>query len=241
MKLNFQDLAVEVTRRCNICAHCMRGEAQNADLDLEKFDKFIENVSQIGTITFTGSEPTLNLPAIRHILEVCKEREIPVYNFYLVTNGKKIENDFLILMVEWYAYCCECNGCEPECTSVALSQDEYHESADYSSIQKLKAFVFFNMEDKKTDWDRYHLIDIGRARSIDNHVKRNPRYCHPIVEEDDEIRIYDSIITFAYNGDIILDCDYEYESTNNLKACDYSNALDEFHKMATDPDYEFMI
>ncbi len=242
MKLNFENLAVEVTRRCNMkCAHCMRGEAQNIDLDLEKFDKFLENVSHIDTITFTGGEPTLNLPAIRHILEVCKERKISVYNFYLVTNGKKIENDFLILMIEWYAYCYDCGG-DPEYTGLALSQDEYHESVNYNSIQKLKAFEFFDMNDKKNNWDKSYLINLGRARSIGSHVKRNPDYYHPTVEEnDDEIKIGDSNIAFTCDGDILFDCDYEYESTDNIKACDYSNAVIEFHKMATDPDYEFAV
>lgn len=243
MKLSFQDLAVEVTRRCNMnCAHCMRGEAQDIDLDLEKFDKFLENVSHIDTITFTGGEPTLNINAIRHILETCKKNKIDVYNFYLVTNGKKIENEFLNLMVDWYAYCYDCGG-EPEYSGLALSQDEYHESFDIDVVAKLKAFSFFNMNDKKTDWEKAYLVDLGRARSIGGHTKRDPHYYPPTVEEcDDTIRVYDgSVIAFTCDGDILFDCDYEYESTDNIKACDYSNALDEFHKMATDPDYEFCV
>jgi len=243
MKLNIQDLAIEVTRRCNMnCAHCMRGKAENKDLDLEKLDKFLENVNSIGTITFTGGEPTLNVDAIEHTLNKCKELGIEVYDFYLVTNGKTLDNKFISLMIEWYMYCFDCNGCAPECTGIALSQDKYHIGADETAIAKLSALSFFSKENKKTDWNKSMMIDLGNARSITSDNKRKPSYYPPEVEEvDDLIYVREGNLAFTCDGDILFDCDYEYESTDDIKACDYSNAIEEFHKMATDPEYEFVV
>lgn len=244
MKLRFDDLAVEVTRRCNMnCKHCLRGEAQNVDLDLEKFDKFLENVSCIGNLTFTGGEPTLNINAIRHILETCKKNEIDVYNFYLITNGKKIENEFLNLMVDWYAYCYDCGG-EPEYSGLALSQDEYHESFDIDVVAKLKAFSFFDMNNKKTDWEKATLINLGRARSISDHKKRDIEYYRPaLFVSNNKLCIYDAVPVFTCDGYILPDCNYEYASIDSIKLCEYSDAVTEFYKMAKDPTYkdEFLI
>ena len=231
-KISFQDLVIEVTRRCNMhCAHCLRGEAQAVDLDLHKIDAFLEDVSHIDTITFTGGEPSLNVDAIRHVLDRCKELSIPVYNFYIVTNGKDITDAFLRVLMDWYVYCVLCGG-EPEYSGLALSQDEYHEPINASHIALLRAFSFFNESDKSTDWSEARLINIGRARSITNHPKRDPRHSPASIMyiEDGGIRVEDGPVLFTCNGDILLDCDYEYESMDDVFVCDYTAAVDVFSK-----------
>lgn len=36
MKIAIDDLILEVTRRCNMCClHCLRGEAENLDADID--------------------------------------------------------------------------------------------------------------------------------------------------------------------------------------------------------------
>ena len=42
------------------CAHCMRGDAQNKDINLNWVDEVLRNTAFIGKIHFTGGEPTLN-------------------------------------------------------------------------------------------------------------------------------------------------------------------------------------
>lgn len=59
-------LSVEITRKCQLkCAHCMKGEAQNIDMSVEVIDKLLESVVSIGTLLFTGGEPTMNLQGIQ--------------------------------------------------------------------------------------------------------------------------------------------------------------------------------
>ena len=172
MKLCFDNLIVEVTRKCNMCCeHCMRGDAENSNLNLDKFTEFINNVDSIGSITFTGGEPTLNINAIKFILHMIKTLNIPVYSFYTVTNGKEITSEFLNIMIDWYIYCIECGG-EPDLCGVALSQDEFHEYIEPENIAKLRALSFYRPDDKKTrNWSQVQLIDIGRARNIVSNPK----------------------------------------------------------------------
>jgi hypothetical protein len=243
MKLDIDGLAVEVTRRCNMhCAHCMRGEAKNKDLDLDRFTSFLKDVRSINSITFTGGEPTLNVDAINHILHVCKALSIPVYYFYIVTNGKEVTSKFLNAMIEWYAYCIECGG-EPEMCGLALSQDEFHDDIDRENIAKLKAFAFFRAEDKKiSNRKETSLLNLGRARSLVSNSRRDPmRYLPEVELHGDTIYVTDTEITFTVNGEILLDCDYEYESTDDIKACDWNNAVEIFTRKATDPNYTFSI
>lgn len=89
-KLRLNEFAIEITRKCNMkCAHCLRGEAQKKDIHKKYITKALEDISSIGSLTITGGEPTLNIPAIRFILEELKRLEIPVSNFYIVVNGRK--------------------------------------------------------------------------------------------------------------------------------------------------------
>ena len=243
MKLCFDNLVIETTRKCNMCcAHCMRGDAENTDLNLDRFAEFIKNVDSIGSITFTGGEPTLNIDAITFALHMIKALEIPVYSFYIVTNGKEITSEFLNAMINWYVYCIECGG-EPDLCGIALSQDEFHEEIDPINAAKLRALSFYRPDDKKTrSWKNGGLIDLGNARNLVSNPKRDPSRYPPDVDIlNDVITIMDGQITFTVDGEILLDCDYEYESTEEIKACDWNNAIETFHRMATDPNYEFPI
>ena len=56
-KLNIYNLVLEVTRRCNMCcAHCLRGEAQNMDMQKETIDKLLDQTDSISMVTFSGGE-----------------------------------------------------------------------------------------------------------------------------------------------------------------------------------------
>ena len=63
---------IEVTRRCNMCcAHCLRGDAESIDIQEKYIDAFLDNFEKgayISSLTFTGGEISLNIPAIRYTL-----------------------------------------------------------------------------------------------------------------------------------------------------------------------------
>lgn len=92
---------IEVTRRCNMCcAHCLRGDAESIDIQEKYIDAFLDNFEKgayISSLTFTGGEISLNIPAIRYTLKAVKERGIAVesqkeYRFGNVMNKNWLEN-----------------------------------------------------------------------------------------------------------------------------------------------------
>lgn len=146
-KLQLNEFAIEITRKCNMkCAHCLRGEAQKRNIHKKYITKVLEDISSIGSLTITGGEPTLNIPAIRFILEELKRLEIPVSNFYIVVNGRKScqSLEFIQLLIEMYMY----QGCKDEYLSmIQMSNDKYHSHPNEQRESKefLSMLSFFHV------------------------------------------------------------------------------------------------
>lgn len=224
------DVAIEVTRRCNMkCAHCLRGDAQNMDITHEIIDKFLDGFGPgacIGSLLFTGGEITLNLDAIRYMLQAVKERKISVMSFYMVTNGKEISliDELVRVAIDWYVY-----ADDNELTGLALSHDPFHEKLEnWGEIKRtLSALSFFSSEDK----DMYKQSDIiltdeGRAKNLVGFKKRAPYISFPEIYEtqNGELDISGSgRLYLSSNGNIAPDCDMSY---NHIDACAMANVND---------------
>ena len=76
---------IEVTRRCNMCcAHCLRGDAESIDIQEKYIDAFLDNFEKgayISSLTFTGGEISLNIPAIRYTLKAVNPPTTEVMGF----------------------------------------------------------------------------------------------------------------------------------------------------------------
>lgn len=226
MKVRADQFVFEITRLCNMnCAHCMRGKAQCKNISKKVIDKALEGVESINSLLFTGGEISLNLEAIKYILQACKARNIMVYNFYAVTNGKVVTNDFILTMCEWYLYTGDCGG-DPEYSGVALSSDIFHEDIPDENINRLRCLSFFREEDKNTDWHRATLINLGNARNLVGYKKRDPSYSLPNLwyDSDNDEVVSENTLVVTVDGDVLSDCDYEYESTDEIKI---GNVLEE--------------
>lgn len=153
-KLTFEYLTIETTRRCNMkCTHCLRGDAQEVDIDYKHIDDLLDQTEVIGHLDITGGEPTLNLDALEYILNGLCKRGIPLFEFGLNTNGL-IYSERFISLIKWCRQiidvsCANClkNGSEYQpqrnlsrC-NVGVSLDRYHEQHDIcmEHYQKYKA------------------------------------------------------------------------------------------------------
>lgn len=93
MELVYTELGIEVTRRCNQqCSNfCMRGPMQNIDISLDSIDLLLDRsrnqYSSIGTMIFSGGEPTLNPKAIAYTIDRIVSDALPVEEISMVTNG----------------------------------------------------------------------------------------------------------------------------------------------------------
>ena len=102
-KIGVRSLILEVTRRCNMCCgHCLRGDAQDLDMQKETVDTLLEQVGSIGEVTFSGGEPSLNVPLIRYFFKKARELRVMPYSFYVVTNGKTNQMDLATALLEVY-------------------------------------------------------------------------------------------------------------------------------------------
>lgn len=227
-----ENLAIEITRRCNMsCRHCLRGEAQNVDIDLSYILKFLEDVSGIGSITFTGGEPSLNVQAMEYTLEACKTREIPVASFYVVTNGKSNALQLVTSCIQWYAYCDEDEVC-----GLALSVDPFHEKISRENERILRSASFFCTDKFQPDF-RF-LIDEGRAKSMDGYRKISPGVRNEKLsfESDGESISVESMVYLSANGDIKTNCDISYDNMDYCIGNIRESSLDDIFRAQMEND-----
>lgn len=208
--INIDSLFIEVTRKCNMhCDHCLRGDAECIDIQNKYIERALEGVSAIYELTFTGGEPSLNIPAILYTLEICKKNNINVDNFYIVTNGKENVKELVLACIEWYAYTLKC-GCG-EYSGIALSQDQFHDSIPKENIYLLQALSFFHPNDKKTQFTYDMILAEGRGASIGSRI--NPHYELEYTRNViDQIDVNGSMVYISANGEVKDDCNISYEN-----------------------------
>lgn len=139
------DVVIEVTRRCNMCcAHCLRGDAEAVDIQERYIDAFLDsfaNAGYISSLTFTGGEISLNIPAIRYTLNAVRERNISVGSFYMVTNGKAVDKmvELALASLEWWNYC---DDKDDYSCGLCISSDDFHEEIPRESASILSGLRY---------------------------------------------------------------------------------------------------
>lgn len=223
MKISVDNLIIETTRRCNMrCKHCLRGEAQKKDIDLFIIDQALMQIDNIYSLTFTGGEPSMNVPAINHTLEKCRELSIGIGSFYIATNGKNISEEFVLTCLRLYSYSEEKDMCQ-----VSYSNDQYHTGGKDTEL--LSGLSFFHNRYEKGRIDS--LIFEGRAVSLNSPGRMNIENSEINTKEDfREIQIY-----LNCRGEIINGCDWSYKNQKKHKLCNVSE-LTNFYNTLKDDD-----
>lgn len=210
MNVRIRTLTFEVTRRCQLrCEHCLRGREQDKNLSEEVVDKMLSQVSSIGELTFTGGEPTLNLPIIRYILEKVKNENIRVDGFFIATNGLENQMELAHMILEYMPM-----FDDPDYCSVAISRDMYHGTYKISSpVQYLACY-----SDVKEQPDEYNfkgLLNRGMAKEnyLPNTYDRpyDTEFDIESYEQNGEVEVEIDLVYVCYNGTICADCDLPYE------------------------------
>lgn len=159
-EINVSSLVLEVTKRCNQqCEHCLRGHARNVNMTPDIIDKVLSQVSYISSVTFTGGEPTLNLPLIEYFFKRVEELNIGISAFWLATNGLDMENQLkLCSILLRYFHMME----EPDMCGVALSVDDFHEKTESPSPVRYLSFYDSSKEHESDPTGRW-IINKGLA------------------------------------------------------------------------------
>lgn len=236
MKYHLTDLMIEVTRRCNMCCvHCLRGDAQQLDLDMEHVRRLFDKVSEIHTLTLTGGEPSLVPHIIEGIIEEARKREIYIGNFYLATNGKDVSDAFMIALMKLWNYCSENGDEDCRLSSVGVSNDGYHEYEE-KNFKKLSALRFVGKKQQK-DYEVYdeHLINAGRATE-NYETDRRLTLCEFEVDREYQSISGDAYLYLNCKGNLCGDCNLSYEQQDdprlivcNVEAEDLAAACDAYN------------
>jgi len=223
--MKIQSLVIEVTRRCNMaCDHCMRGDAQNKNIDFKYIDSLLSQCDDIGNVTFTGGEPSMNVPAISYFLEKAKELKISISTFYIATNGLNISEEFILACLRLFSYSDDKEGCQ-----VQVSNDVFHSNEGNYNTHLLDGLSFFGRKfsEERYEYDRYRsLISEGRAK--DNFGDANKVSITKIECKDD---LDGTDVVLNCNGQIINGCDWSYVSQRKHILCsvdklsEYYNSL----------------
>lgn len=221
-KIELSNLVIEVTRKCNMkCPHCLRGERQNIDIYNDYITKLLSDVESISTLTFSGGEPTLNIPAIRFTLDELKRLNIYVDCFYIVTNGneKAISQEFLLLLMDLYQYQGDKDNIYGN--MIEMSKDKYHSftKEQQKTIDILSMFTFFGIRDLSP-----RIINEGKGADVKGMDKVNLFYSSDLCVYENEIDIQvEDTIYLNVNGQICNNCDYSYNSQNMFECFNLNN------------------
>lgn len=233
VRIECDTLVLEVTRRCNMrCNHCMRGDAQNLDMDKSIIEK-VARMVQPAEVTFTGGEPSLNVPAIQRYFEYAESYDTLPYSFFVATNGLANQEELAMTLLKAYPQMEEKDMC-----SLALSVDDFHErfwddvDPTYNSV--FEGLSFFDTKSKyhQTDGsDDYRwILPLGRAESDFNDNDRTTFMSAPsksitdmcnnaeiwYSKQNDVFTIHFEMLYVSANGTISDICDIEYETLDAL-------------------------
>jgi MoaA/NifB/PqqE/SkfB family radical SAM enzyme len=231
------ELVLEITRRCNIqCRHCLRGKAQAKSMTFETLRKTLVDVSGIGTITFTGGEPSLNVPFIRYFTEYVRGYRIPVNSFYVITNGKmasKAMADALTKLSWWCSL--------PDSCSLIMSEDNFHKGYNQWPAKELYEYLpFYHDGQRKAEI----LYPLDQGLAYENGLGMRSERPDPIilsVDENGDVSQNDGTVYVNVNGDIIPSSDLSYDNQDLEKVGNvYEKPLSEILKQFIHIDNEWL-
>jgi hypothetical protein len=222
-KIEVGDLVIECTRRCNAsCAHCLRGNAQKRDMDIEHVIGLFSQIKSINYLTLSGGEPSLVPNKIFEILEIAKKFDVAIDNFHMFTNGLNVSKEFLHSVLDFYLYCND-----NKCSGVELSQDQYHPKVPNRNLEELSSLSFFRYSDDDDNYLRtHHLLNEGRAKKLG--AWKNTIVATPYISKQ-----HGGIVGLIYlncKGKIVKSCDLSYRSQDRFVniLCKASDSLKDF-------------
>lgn len=203
------NLVFEVTRRCNMeCAHCLRGPQEPINIKPAVYRAALQGIDQIGDLTFSGGEPSLNPRAIREIADILLTTDRAPSGFYVATNGRIYSRSMINSLQRLYDKACDRDMCR-----LKISQDTYHEWIPEENVYRFNHLPFFEDEGFLDFYRRPNAL-IMEGNAYDNGLGQPPRVKQNnfYVEVDEENFVVDNLVYINVFGDVLPDCDYSYKN-----------------------------
>jgi len=210
------DIHLEITRRCNLrCDHCLRGGAQRVDVSDRVLYKVFQQwpTEYIGSVTFTGGEPSLVPDRIEKFRHELQYRGSILGFWELTTNAHYITEPFLTALekLSWHVD-------EKDMCSIRISRDHFHRAlSQQRSRWKLQEWGELTgihiYEDKALDTFTEKIKGQGRAKryqlGYDISDKHTPEWEYSLDDDGEISHTAGSVYVNAY-GDIIDGCNWSW-------------------------------
>lgn len=200
-KLHLNRMSFEMTRQCNLaCAHCARGEAQDAVIKREYIDRVLDQIDYLYHLTLTGGEPSLHPDLIEYVVDGVIKRGIRLRYFDMTINGTVRDERIAAALDKiadwcgrWQVYADHQNlENTPDkfdgVVSLRISSDIFHRSFDICKLEETLEFykvhcksdrVTFSMNDlkpKNEDGKKDALRKTGRGAHMTEADRKRSGY-----------------------------------------------------------------
>ena len=149
MKNSFDELHIEITRKCNLnCKHCGRGNPQNMTITHDVISRILDNVLFCNNLCLTGGEPFLEPNTLDCLFDEIIKRKIKLKYVGCVTKGSVL-NESIVNSVNKIADYCRIYNKDTETYTacISISNDVYHQNTDYNNaLQWYKSKVNKNVD-----------------------------------------------------------------------------------------------
>ena len=214
MQVNFKNLMMEVTRRCNMkCNHCMRGDARDTDMETGVIRKIFEGTREIKQLTLTGGEPSLSPEAIEYICYYARHSNCRIGSFFCATNAKEYSEPFVKALNELYGVCTDKEDC-----ILTISIDQFHSEQDPKALEEYRKLPYYKPTKEKGFIRKADILSEGRAEKLGL-----GRFTVPHSERFFKLAIKgffleagDRVYVNAL-GDVLANADMSYERQNEMR------------------------
>lgn len=239
MNIIIKNVALEVTRRCNLeCRHCMRGDSQNIDMDYKYIDYVLRNNHLIMVLFFSGGEPLLNSKAIIYTINKIIDENLEVLAIGFNTNGTIYDEELIDALLRYTQYALK-NFSEfyqekfhNTPVGITFSDDQYHQNNDdvIEKYLKTKDKIKYTKTGKLDVLDDDLLLS-GRGKDMFFgryfEFKNKPL---DIMKLDDDSYILNNDFYITANGDITTQGDGSYSDMD----------IDNFGRLNSNSFYNFV-
>ncbi len=214
MLLEFKHLLLEVTRKCNMaCAHCMRGTAEETDMDYAVIDRIFQDTRHIGHLCLTGGEPSLAPYVIQEILYRARRWKCRIDSFFCATNAKVYSPEFADVLAELYFYCTDKEHC-----TLTVTTDQFHEPADPEALTQYRQLPFYRPVYEHSRIAPYSVLDEGRAKRNGIGQSEIPiKGCIYQYALSGLRIVCDDTVYINAKGDVLLNADLSYKNQTELR------------------------
>ena len=182
-KLTVGKLSILITENCNLkCAHCLRGDSINLNMDENTIKNLFSKVDEIGVLVITGGEPLYSIETIKiieTIIDAINKNKVVVHQIQVITNGTIYSDYSQEVLKKLFSI-----ARNKEQSLIAVSSDKYH----LNELTRLNLFdiwcencekIQYFAEKEKIMFYNHRppkILKMGRARNFKDAVDLKDAY-----------------------------------------------------------------